>query len=54
MSDCLAAEPLPEIRQPHWVQGNHYMCLAVLDKNGKWRSFSNNRELMDVVAVHAD
>lgn len=54
MSDCLAAEPLPEKRQPRWVRGNNYMCLAVLDKYGKWRSFSNNRELMDIVAVQAD
>jgi len=54
MSDGLAAEPLPEIRQPHWVHGDHYMCLAVRDKYGKWRSFSNNRELMDIVTVHID
>ena len=53
MTDYLAAEPLPEIRQPHWIQGDSYMCLAVLDKYGKWRSFSNNRELFDIIAVHA-
>ncbi len=54
MSDCLATEPLPEIRQPHWVRGSHYLCLAVRDQDGKWRSFSNNRELPDIVAVHVD
>jgi hypothetical protein len=54
--DCdglIPAEQSPEIRQPHWVQCDHSMCLAVLDKSGKWKSFSNNRELTDFVKVCA-
>jgi hypothetical protein len=42
-----------EMRQAHWVQCDHSMCLAVLDKAGKWKSFSNDRELTDFVKVCA-
>jgi hypothetical protein len=41
------------IRQAHWVQCDNSMCLAVLDKSGKWKSFSNDRELTDFVKVCA-
>jgi hypothetical protein len=43
----------PEMRQAHWVQCDNSMCLAVLDKSGKWKSFSNDRELTDFVRVCA-
>jgi hypothetical protein len=43
----------PEIRQPHLVQCENSLCLAFLDKSGKWKSFSNNRELTDFVKVCA-
>jgi hypothetical protein len=49
----VSAELSPEICQPHWVQCRHSRHLAVLDKSGKWRSFSNNRELTDFVQVCA-
>jgi hypothetical protein len=49
----IPAEQPPEIRQAHLVQCDHSMCLAVLDKSGKWKSFSNNRELTDFVKVCA-
>jgi hypothetical protein len=39
--------------QPSWVRCEHSMYLAVLDESGKWKSFSNNRELTDVVEVEA-
>jgi hypothetical protein len=44
----------PAIRQPRWVQCDHSLCLAVLDKSGKWKSFSNDRELTDFVKVCAE
>ena len=47
------AEQPSEIRQAHLVQCDNSMCLAVLDKSGKWKSFSNNRELTDFVKVCA-
>ena len=47
------AEQPSEIRQAHLVQCDNSMCLAVLDKSGKWKSFSNNRELTDFVSVCA-
>jgi hypothetical protein len=49
----ISTGPSPKIREAHWVQCDHSMCLAVLDKAGKWKSFSNNRELTDFVKVCA-
>ena len=49
--DSVSLGQPPAIRQPHWVQCDHSLCLAVLDKSGKWKSFSNNRELTDFVKV---
>jgi len=49
----ITAGQSPEIRQAHWVQCDNSMRLAVLDKSGKWVSFSNNRELTDFVKVCA-
>ena len=46
-------EQSSEMRHAHWVQCDNSMCLAVLDKSGKWKSFSNNRELTDFVKVCA-
>jgi hypothetical protein len=43
----------PVLRQPQWVQCHNAMRLAVLDKSGKWKSFSNDRKLNDFVSVCA-
>jgi len=45
------AEQPSEIRRAQLVQCENSMCLAVLDKSGKWKSFSDNRELTDFVSV---
>jgi hypothetical protein len=44
----------PAIRQPLWVQCDNSVRLAVMDKSGKWKSFSNDRELTDFVSVCAE
>jgi hypothetical protein len=49
----IPAEQSPEIRQPHWVECDNSIRLAVLAKSGKWKSFSNDRELTDFVKVYA-
>jgi hypothetical protein len=49
--DSISPGQPPAIRQPLWVQCEHSLCLAVLDKSGKWKSFSNDRELTDFVGV---
>jgi hypothetical protein len=49
----ISAGQFPEIRQPQWVQCDNSMRLAIQDKSGKWKSFSNNRELTDFVRVCA-
>jgi hypothetical protein len=41
----------PLLRQPQWVQCDHSIRLAVLDECGRWKSFSNDRELTDFVSV---
>jgi hypothetical protein len=39
--------PEPGVR--YWVQCENFRCLAVIDKDGKWKSFSNGKELPDVI-----
>jgi len=46
-------EPDSSIRRPICVQCDNSMRLAVLDKSGKWKSFSNDLELTDFVEVCA-
>jgi hypothetical protein len=50
-SSLTPTEPPPEMRQANWVQCENSLCLAVLDKSGRWKSFSNNRVLTDFVKV---
>jgi len=49
----ISAEPDSLMRRPIWVQCDNSMRLAVLDKSGKWKSFSNDRELTDFVELCA-
>jgi hypothetical protein len=49
MNDCLFADQLPEIGIRYWVQCEDFRCLAVINKDGQWKSFSNGRELPDVI-----
>jgi hypothetical protein len=53
IDESIPWEQSPAIRQPHWVQCEHSLRLAVLDKSGKWKSFSNDRELTDFIKVCA-
>jgi hypothetical protein len=53
LDGLISAEPPLQIRQPHWVQCDHSLCLAVMGKSGRWMSFSNGRELTDFVKVCA-
>ena len=41
------------MREAHWVECDNSMRLAILAKSGKWKSFSNGRELTDFVKVCA-
>jgi hypothetical protein len=49
MNDCLSADQLPKIDGRYWVQCENFRCMAVFDKDGKWKSFSNGKELPDVI-----
>jgi hypothetical protein len=49
----ISADQSPEIRRGHLVQCNNSVFLAILDKSGRWMSFSNGRELTDFVKVCA-
>jgi hypothetical protein len=40
-----------EIGQPYWVQCKNIRCMAVVDKEGKWKTSNNGRELPDVINV---
>jgi hypothetical protein len=50
MNDCLPADRLPEAAGRWWVQCESSLCLTVADKDGKWKSFSNGKEIFDVVS----
>jgi hypothetical protein len=52
-NSLIPGEASPEKPQAHWVQCDHSICLAVLDKSGRWKSFSNGRVLTDFVKVCA-
>jgi hypothetical protein len=49
MSDSLPTDGLPVIGNRYWVRCENSWCMAVVDKDGKWKSFSNGKELRDVV-----
>jgi hypothetical protein len=53
MSDVISTDQLPETGVRYWVQCEHFGCLAVVDKNGKWKSFSNGKELPVVINFFA-
>jgi hypothetical protein len=38
-----------EIGQPYWVQCKNISCLAVFNKDGKWKASYNGKELSDVI-----
>ena len=54
MNENLPVEQLVKTHRPEWVQCNDFMCRAVLDKSGKWRSISDNKELIGIVKVYVD
>ena len=50
--DSIIAKAQPtQICEPCWVQCTGYRCLAVRDKNGKWRSYATGKELTDFIKV---
>jgi hypothetical protein len=50
MNYCLPADQLPEAVGRWWVQCKNSLCLGELDKYGKWKSFSNGKEIYDVIS----
>jgi hypothetical protein len=52
LDGIIVAGRLP-INGPVWVQCDGYRCLAVLDRNGTWKSFFDGKELTDFVNVCA-
>jgi hypothetical protein len=53
MNDSPSAEQLPEVGGRYWVQCDNFMYMAVFYKDGEWKSFSNGRELPDVINYFA-
>jgi hypothetical protein len=50
MNDYLPADQLSETGGCWWVQCENSLCMAVVDKDGKWKSFSNGKEIFDVIS----
>jgi len=51
VEECLPAGHLPEIGRPYWVKCKHFRCMAVVDKEGKWKAFYGGEELPEVLNV---
>jgi hypothetical protein len=51
--DCYQTTQLqPHSREPVWVQGAGYRCLAVFDdKNGGWRTYYTGKPIKDLIEV---
>ena len=43
----------PPAEETHWVRCNGHGCLALVDKNGKWKCFATDRELIGLVPARA-
>ena len=41
----------PPLNEPVWVKCEGYRCLAVLDFEGKWRTYINGAPLQGVIEV---
>ena len=50
-ADDLPAEQLLDIGRPYWVQCKNIRCIAMVDKEGKWKAFSNGTNLTDIINV---
>ena len=50
MNDRPSPVQLPAIAARFWVQCENSWYVAVVDKDGKWKSFSNGRELPHVLS----
>jgi hypothetical protein len=53
MNDSLPADQLPEIGSRYLVQCENFMCMAIYDEDGKWKSLSNGKELPSVINFSA-
>jgi hypothetical protein len=49
MNDYVPADQPPEIDGHYLVKCENFMCMAIFDKNGKWKSLSNGKELPAVI-----
>jgi hypothetical protein len=49
--DCHPVRQFLEIGHPYWVQCKNIRCLAVVDKEGKWKASYSGKELPDVINV---
>jgi hypothetical protein len=43
----------PQVEEKRWVECNGHGCLAVVDKNGKWKCFATGRELIGPAPARA-
>jgi len=50
MNDSQSPAQLPATAARFWVQCEDSWYVAVVDKDGKWKSFSNGRELPPVLS----
>ncbi len=44
----------PPAEKTHWVRCSGHGCLALVDRNGKWKCFATGKELIGVAPAPAD
>jgi hypothetical protein len=49
MNECIPASQVPAQGRRYWVQCEHSWYIAVVDEVGRWKSFSNGKELPEVL-----
>jgi len=50
MNDCHPTEEIQETHCRYWVQCENSLYMGVVDKCGKWTSFSNDKDLPRVIS----
>lgn len=54
LEEHLPAGQPPEIGRPYWVKCKDFRCMAVIDKEGRWKTFYGGEILPDVLHVFAN
>ena len=52
LNEPIAPPKSPIVEKPYWVQCQNYRCLALVNKQGVWKSLSTGKEVTGIVKVY--